>query len=113
MVVELQEDRTIIAPPRTEPECEHERDAVSACGRKHRWEKQGASYRLTMMTLARPRGTGGMNAMFDKPAGSGCRCVEDVVGTAEADRQTRPGLLAALAGASLSGERTRFGQLSD
>lgn len=81
--VELREDGTIIAEPRSEPECEREQDALAACARKHRWAKQGSRYRITMMTLARPRGTGGMGSMFDTRAGSGCQCVEDVVGVAE------------------------------
>jgi hypothetical protein len=36
------------------------------------------------MTFARPVGNGGFAGMFaERPAGSGCRCVPDITGTAE------------------------------
>src|SRR5690606_22692986 len=81
--VELRQDGTVVAGPRSGPGCDGEPDAIVACARKRRWAKQGSRYRITMMTLARPRGTGGMGAMFDNRAGSRCQCLEDVVGVAE------------------------------
>jgi hypothetical protein len=82
--VELRGDGSVIAPPRSQPACENEAVAIAACGRRHRWEKQGARYRITMMTLASPTPRGGFVAMFnDDRGGSGCRCMADVVGIAE------------------------------
>lgn len=82
--VELRGDGSIVAPPRSDPACAPEKAAVAACAREHRWAKQGGGYRLTMMTLVPPAGVGGLGSLFsDRPADTACRCVPDIVGTAE------------------------------
>lgn len=81
--VELRDSGAILAPPLSTPACEGEAAAIAACGSKHKWQKQGSYYRITMMTLARPAGAGSFNSMFDEPKGSGCQCVPDIVGIAE------------------------------
>jgi hypothetical protein len=73
--VEFGADGSVVVPPRSMPECERETAAIAECGRRHRWEKQGSEYRVTMMTLALPP-----RSLFQEK--QGCQCLVDIVGSA-------------------------------